>query len=138
MSARRVTAVGASAPVKHSIEAVVLKSMRDRRWTLKQAQAVLEAQERSGLSVQTFAHEHDLSAERLYYWRRRLETSDGVREMEDEDIKFVPVTVTSRGRTTVAVRVRAGNVEIEVADPTMVDPGWLATTISMLRERRCS
>lgn len=54
-------AVGASAAVKHTEEAAILESMRDRRWTLEQALAVLAVQASSGLSVHTFAAKHDLT-----------------------------------------------------------------------------
>ena len=122
--------------MKHTKEAAILESMRDRRWTSEQALAVLDAQASSGLSVQTFAAEHDLSAERLYYWRRRLKTSGGVRRDEVQDVEFMPVLVTDR-RSTAAVRVRLGDVEVEVADPRAVDPTWLAATVSLLKERSC-
>jgi hypothetical protein len=43
------------------------------RWTVAQAQGVLEALEQSGLPVTQFAARHGLGAERLYQWRRRLQ-----------------------------------------------------------------
>jgi len=44
-----------------------------RRWTAAVARGVLEARERSGLSVNRFAARQGLSAERLYRWQHRLE-----------------------------------------------------------------
>jgi len=47
------------------------------RWTVGQARAVLDQQERSGLSVQRFAERESLDAERLYRWRRKLNRGGG-------------------------------------------------------------
>ena len=43
-----------------------------RRWTAGIARGVLEARERSGLSVNRFAARQGLRAERLYRWQHRL------------------------------------------------------------------
>lgn len=49
-----------------------------RRWTDADARTVLSALDASGLSVTAFAIREGLDAQRLYFWRRRLEaTSDG-------------------------------------------------------------
>jgi DNA-binding NarL/FixJ family response regulator/transposase-like protein len=42
------------------------------RWTPDEARDVIAALEQSGKSVSLFAAEHDLDAQRLYVWRRRL------------------------------------------------------------------
>ena len=42
------------------------------RWTRKQAQSILLAQQQSGLSVQAFAKALGLNSWRLYKWRRQL------------------------------------------------------------------
>lgn len=48
---------------------------RRHRWTPEEASIVLAKQTASGLSVQQFAAREGLDAERLYRWRRRLETA---------------------------------------------------------------
>jgi hypothetical protein len=45
-----------------------------RRWTSTDARLVLKAQAASGLSVNAFAMQQGLDAQRLYFWKRRLET----------------------------------------------------------------
>jgi len=47
------------------------------RWTDADAQTVLGALDASGLSVAAFAGREGLDPQRLYFWRRRLE-SDSV------------------------------------------------------------
>jgi transposase-like protein len=42
------------------------------RWSAEEARAILDEQERSGLSVCRFAAKNDLVVERLYRWRRKL------------------------------------------------------------------
>ena len=42
------------------------------RWTPEHARDVIAALERSGQSVSTFASEHGLDPQRVYFWRRRL------------------------------------------------------------------
>lgn len=46
-----------------------------RRWTDADAQTVLAALDASGLSVSAFASREGLDVQRLYFWRRRFETS---------------------------------------------------------------
>lgn len=44
----------------------------DQRWTAVDAQQILEACDRSGLSAAEFAQQRGLDPRRLYWWRRRL------------------------------------------------------------------
>lgn len=48
-----------------------------RRWSVAQAQAVLAELEQSGLSVEQFAAEAGLKADRLRRWARRLRAAGG-------------------------------------------------------------
>ena len=43
-----------------------------RRWSAKEAGAVLKHLDASGVSVREFAARHDLDAQRLYRWRAQL------------------------------------------------------------------
>jgi transposase-like protein len=47
-----------------------------RRWTTVEAEEVLRALERSGLSVAAFAAREGFDVQRLYSWRRRLRDND--------------------------------------------------------------
>lgn len=50
-----------------------VRALADKpRWTRKQAQSILLAQHKSGLSVQAFAKALGLNSWRLYKWRRQL------------------------------------------------------------------
>lgn len=95
---------------------------------------MLRAQERSGLSILAFSREHDLSHERLYRWRRKLETSGEGSKDELAEIEFAPVVMTNT-RAPVAVTVRIDGVELDVADPMAVEPTWLAMVVAELRSR---
>lgn len=46
------------------------------RWTEEDARVVLAALERSGKPLRTFAEEHGLDPQRLYFWRRRVAVGD--------------------------------------------------------------
>jgi len=114
--------------------AIEIQALAGRRWSTQDARRVLQAQERSGLSILAFAREHDLSHERLYRWKRKLETSGEGSKDELAEIEFTPVVVTNT-RVPVAVTVRIDGVELDVADPMAVDPTWLATVAAELRGR---
>jgi hypothetical protein len=45
-----------------------------RRWTVADARVVLSALDASGLPVNAFASREGLDVQRLYFWRRRVET----------------------------------------------------------------
>ena len=87
------------------------------------------------MSVQRFAEEYELSAQRLYYWRQRLKPS--VTHESVEELGLVPVLVRNE-RNGVALRVRVKDIELELLEPMTIDPAWLAATVSMLREGPCS
>jgi len=119
--------------VKHTKEQKGLEALRDRRWGAEEAARILEEQDRSGLSVHGFAEKHQLSAPRLYYWRSRLKASTS------EEVGLVPVVLTNTGKYCGApLRVRVADVQLEILEPMAVDPAWLSTVVSMLRESRCS
>jgi transposase-like protein len=110
-----------------------LAEIRDRRWSETEARVVFELLERSGDSISAFARAHDLSSTRLYWWRNRLSTEQERDEDEDEleQLSFAPVVVTGLGLV-----VRIGELDLEVLDPSGVDPAWLARLLTSLEERR--
>jgi transposase-like protein len=114
---------------------IEIKALAERKWSAEEARFVLRAQERSGLSVHAFAREHGLSHERLYRWVRKLgASSDHAPAHDVADIEFTPVVLTN-SRTAPVVTVRVDDVELEVADPSGVDPSWLAAVIALVRSR---
>jgi transposase-like protein len=75
-----------------------------RRWTSADAQVLLKALVASGLSVNAFATRQGIDAQRLYFWKRRLETE--ARSLATP--RFVEVM--ARSAAAVEVVLRSGRV----------------------------
>lgn len=103
-----------------------LVQLRHGRWTKADARLVLDAVERSGETVAAFARTHELSAQKIFWWRSQLASEQ--RSTQAESISFAPVVVTGLGRSPVAV-VRRGTLEIEIHEPNEVDTSWLASLL---------
>jgi transposase len=71
---------------------------RRRRWSAADASAVLKEVAASGLSLREFAAQANLSAQRLYRWRRQLESSPAAPPL------FVEVRPTGTGGVEVVLR----------------------------------
>ena len=110
-----------------------------RRWGEKDARAVLKAWRRSGLSVHAFAHSVGLDAQRLFWWRKRLENAGDLLPPRTEQkptssLTLIPTTVVSTARcASVTVRLPRG-ARIEVADPALVSPAWIAELVAQIRK----
>ena len=102
---------------------------RWRQWTAAEARRVLKAWRASGLRLATFARKRGLCAERVRWWRQRL--GDGPAPGE-ELLKLVPAVVTGLLPSTAnpALTVRAGDVEVEIADVSAVPPAWVSALVS--------
>ena len=109
-----------------------MKALAAQRWSATEAREVLQAQARSGLSIHGFAKEHGLSFERLYRWRRQLELHAKSDEAP-EKIAFAPVVLANGYAAAVVIRV--GDAEVDVVDPSAVDPTWLADVVRRLGDR---
>src|SRR5690606_6632005 len=100
---------------------------RRQRWTPEEASVVLAKQTASGLSVQQFAAREGLDAERLYRWRRRLETAPG------PGPAFVEVQPSRRPR--IEIVLPSGHV---LFVPDSVDEGALGRLLGVLeRSEEC-
>lgn len=77
---------------------------KHQRWTDTDARVVLDALDESGLSVAAFARREGFDAQRLYFWRRRLEAS------VDESPKPAFVEVRRGTVDPVEVVLRSGRV----------------------------
>ena len=86
----------------------------------------MDAWARSGLTLEEFGRRHDVGAAKLGWWKRRLESETS------ESIALVPMVATT---SMAAVTVRIGAVEVEVRDPAVVTPAWLAELVSDLASR---
>ncbi|MBK8013955.1 MAG: transposase [Deltaproteobacteria bacterium] len=102
-----------------------------RRWSEAEARSMLLALERSGESVVAFARSQGVSAQRVYWWRKRLGPT-GSRTNVPDDVSLVPVRVRyedalgleAEDRAPAIVVRSVGGVNIEL--PTCVEPGWIA------------
>lgn len=105
---------------------------RQRRWTAQDAEAMLAAAERSGLSLRAFAATHGMDVQRLYHWRRELRRDAAV-----EPVRFEELLVRRGGNEESA----AGRVEIALRSGVVVrvgagfDESTLRRVISILEER---
>ena len=100
----------------------LLEKLHQRgKWSEADARRIMAAHERSGLSIHAFARTHELPAHKLYWWRKHLE------ELGDAPpaLSFAPVVVTGLGRGP-ALTVRLGALELDVHEPSKVEPTWLA------------
>jgi len=95
-----------------------------RRWTVADARVALSAQRSSGLSVAAFAAREGLDAQRLYFWRRRVETEVAAAETSPAFIELRP-----RGSELVEIVLRSGRV-LRVAET--VDPAALVRLVAAL------
>lgn len=88
----------------------------------------------SGMSARAFAALHGLSAQRLYWWRPRLDAESG--DIEGKAAELVPVTVEGALRTrqegSMALVHLAEGMVLEV--PILASPEWVAALIRSVRE----
>lgn len=102
--------------------------LRNKRWTVDDAEEVLTAWSRDGESLAGFAREHGVQVQRLQYWRNRLDRFADESNEADRDVDgltFAPVVVRGVGAAPAAV-VRVGGLEVEVHDPERVSVRWIA------------
>lgn len=103
-----------------------------RRWTEADARIVLAALDASGLSVAAFANREGLDVQRLYFWRRRFESS-AVEAVQSS--AFIEVRhAGDRERERIEIVLRTGRV-IRVAES--VDAGVLRRLIETLEDPTC-
>ena len=110
----------------HASKALLEKLRQRGQWSEADARKIITALERSEQSVTAFAAEHELMANRLYYWRSRM--ADAAAEDVPDDVSelsFAPVVLTGQGHRP-AVTVRLGALEVDVFEPEQLEPSWLA------------
>ena len=82
--------------------------MAHGQWTDVEARAVIAAWKKSGLSVEQFARERGLVPQRLYWWRKKLETKDAA---STSTMALLPVKVVEPRRgEPVTVLLRSGHM----------------------------
>ncbi len=111
------------------------------RWTTESARAVLSEQEKSGESLRAFARRQGLQAQRLYWWRKRFAEWGAAKRESGQRLVAVmtpefSIPQPSAAASAVQVRLRCGEIEIEVAGTAAVPPSWLAELVRELRAVR--
>ena len=93
----------------------------DATWTVEDARRVFAEWRRTTKPLGTFARDNGMVANRLYWWRKRLNA-------DPAPISFAPAVVATAREVVVVVRV-ANNVTIEIANAS---PRMIAEVISEL------
>jgi hypothetical protein len=109
-----------------------------KQWTPAQARGELKAWDKSGLTLERFARERGVGAQRLRWWHKRL---GGVAEVSAaakpvEPVHFVPALITSSAPALAGAVFTArfpGGVTLEVADVALVPPEWLGALVKAAR-----
>ena len=101
---------------------------RRRYWREDDARLVLGALERSGETMAAFARRHGVKVRRLEYWRDRVAGEDVA------GLELLPVTVTPSLSSSSVVSVTVGNARVDVAEPSQVEPTWLAALVREVSE----
>ena len=103
-----------------------------QRWDEAQARRALQVWKESGLSGAKFAAKHGLNAQRLFWWRKRLEED----VVQQPRVRLIPADVVGLAEAAhpkaVVIRI-AGGVAIEV-DSDAVSPSWVAALVRELAE----
>jgi transposase-like protein len=106
-----------------------------QQWSSDEGARVVATWRRSGLSMRAFAKQHGLVAQRLHWWRRRIETPAEPKSVKKnrrpapavEEARLVPVVLRApQVELGAAIVVRVGHVALEVREPGMISPDWIA------------
>lgn len=92
-------------------------------WSEAEARDVLAAWGKSGQTGAAYARGIGVVPQRLFYWRRRLETERGAPT-------FVPVVVTSKSSAApVLITVVVGTARIEIVEASVATAAWVASLL---------
>ena len=104
------------------------------RWTEREGRAAIAAWERSGLGAAAFARSRGVDVQRLFWWRRRLETGGAAPAPTPAKAPgLVPLVAVSREverepRCALVVTTPAG-VRIEVREVDASTAAWVASLV---------
>lgn len=96
-----------------------------QRWTTVQAREFVERWKASGQSAAAFATQHAVSASRLTYWSKQLETQ------ADEAPQFVSVAMPTAARSGHVVDVEVSGLTVRVREGA--DAAFVAQLICALQ-----
>lgn len=106
-----------------------------RQWTADEGRRAVEAWRASGLPLETFARQRGVTAQRIRWWRQRLDGRSEARAGGEEALRLVPAVVSGVLSPVAAavVTLRApGDVVVEIADVGAVSATWLAEFVTGL------
>lgn len=133
--------------------------LKMERWSAAEADEMMSAVEKEGLSIAAFASKHGFPCERLYRWQRKRARADADhnkrarpdraetnarnetararcrRDAQRTIPALAPVILREQlrlGAAAVIVDPAAGGVRIEVAEDTLVSPSWVAEIVRLL------
>ena len=112
-----------------------LTTSKKERWTEARARAMLEAWDRSGLTLSAFARQRGVEPQRLAWWRKRL--SERSRLTSGSPVSLVPVTLRPAPPIALGVSVAItsrGGARIEVREVGAVTAAWVAALLVALDE----
>jgi transposase len=102
---------------KEAGQATIGEGRRRRRsWSAEEKRQIVAETFAPGASVSLVARRHDLNANMLFTWRRRMGATAAAHP-GDNAVAFVPATITAEGTATAlpAASVAAGRIEIVLA-----------------------
>jgi hypothetical protein len=101
--------------------------LTNRHWNAATARRILAAWRRSGQSLVAFARERGIGAQRLYWWRKRLDPKAQEAGTPATSLAFIPAAVAGTGPAArIALRFRGG-VEVEATGADAVPAEWVAS-----------
>jgi hypothetical protein len=106
---------------------LVAADLTRKHWSEKTATRVLTAWRESAMSLSAFARGKGLNAERLRWWRKRIEAGTSETAASVASLAFIPATVSGLARVTVRL---PGGVEVE-GDIAAIPTGWV---VALARE----
>jgi hypothetical protein len=93
-----------------------------KHWNERTAARVLAAWRESGMSLSGFARANGVNAQRMSWWRKRMEAATGATAGSVAPLAFIPAAVV--GATRLALRL-PGGVELE-GDVAAIPVEWVA------------
>ena len=116
-----------------SLPSLIVRILRQSRWSPADARLVLDAVTDSGHSFLEFAREHQVDVQRLYVWRRRLASSpvDPVQSF----VEFRPPEAVPPLPTSSRYEIQLPTGEILRVEGT-VDPTSVGALLAVLRAGR--
>jgi hypothetical protein len=103
-----------------------------KRWDEAQARRIISRADRSGLSDRAFSRREGFDAQRLSWWRRRLEQVGGA----STTAEFVEVRAKAPATVGDVIEIAFANGRIARVS-TAIDPAVLARLLTAIEGRSC-